>query len=74
MIRPTDYPLTVTAPSEDDARGIVDRRARDDGFRVVRILRSYRSVMPGQWTVVLSVIPAPSVPTPVDEGSEVTRG
>lgn len=73
MIRPTDYPLTVTAPSEDDARGIVDRRARDDGFWVVQVLRSYRSVMPGQWTVVLSVIPAPPVPVRPPAELEVPR-
>jgi hypothetical protein len=73
VIRPTDYPLTVSATSEQDARDMVKRRAAHDGFRVVQVLRSYRSVMPGQWTVVLSVIPATPVTVRLAPELEVPR-
>lgn len=46
---------TVQATNESDAIVTARNRAWDDGYRVTAVLRVFRGVIPGTWTVDVQV-------------------
>jgi hypothetical protein len=51
----SEYSISVTATTPEDAADIAKRRARDDGYVVVTVKRVVRGILPGRWSVQLAV-------------------